>query len=298
MNTNFLNNLVTELIVTKEDIIIALTEGEVNGWRRSMKKADLMEVLVNAIEEAEAEATNKEDIMNTEAIKAEAEVNVIDSNEAHVEAEAHVTSLEAEEATIAVMALSDAHNAHERAEAFYRIATMKLYASLKDAEGEACKSFKSYVNDFRGGEVYGVKYAMAMHYVNLCKYVYPQRACFADFGTHLLVNLIRPLKNEDTRGIILEAVDNRTLNEDMSSKEFKEAVEALIGGKEAEVKEGEAVAEVEAEEDNGYTTSNTCEVSEEAIDNAVDMMEAFLEANAHDSEVTHAWHIILKALDR
>ena len=298
MNINFLNNLVTELIVTKEDIIIALTEGEVEGWKRSMKKADLMEVLVNAIEEADAEATNKEDAMNTEAIKAEAEVKVIDSNKAHVEAEVHVTSLEAEEATIAVMALCDAHNAHERAEAFYRIATMKLYTSLKDTEGEACKSFKSYVNDFRGGEVYGVKYAMAMHYVNLCKYVYPQRACFADFGTHILVNLIKPLKNEDTRGIILEAVDNGVINENMTAKEAKEAIEALIGGKEAEVKEGEAVAEVEAEEANEYATSNTCEVSDEAIDNAVDMMEEFLEANAHDSEVTHAWHIILKALDR
>lgn len=298
MNTNFLNNLVTELIVTKEDIIIALTEGEVEGWKRSMKKADLMEVLVNAIEEAEAEATNKEDIMNTEAIKAEAEVNVIDSNEAHVEAEAHVTSLEAEEATIRGALLNDAWNAKQRAEAFYRIKEMKLYEVLKNAEGEACKSFKSYVNDFRGGEVYGVKYAMAMHYVNLCKYVYPQREAFAWYGTHLLVNLIKPLKDEDTRGIILEAVDNYILREDMSSKEFKEAVEALIGGKEAEVKEGEAVAEVEAEEANEYATSNTCEVSDEAIDNAVDMMEAFLEANAHDSEVTHAWHIILKALDR
>ena len=298
MNINFLNNLVTELITTKEDIIIALTEAEVEGWKKSMKKADLMEVLVNAIEEAEAEATNKEDIMNTEAIKTEAEVEVIDSNKAHVEAEAHVTSLEAEEATIAVMALSDAHNAHERAEAFYRIATMKLYTSLKDAEGEACKSFKAYVNEFRGGEVYGVKYAMAMHYVNLCKYVYPQRACFADFGTHILVNLIKPLKNEDTRGIILEAVDNGVINENMTAKEAKEAIEALIGGKEAEVKEGEAVAEAEVETSEAYATSNTCEVSEEAIDNAVDMMEAFLEANAHDSEVTHSWHIILKALDR
>lgn len=298
MNTNFLNNLVTELIVTKEDIIIALTEGEVDGWKRSMKKADLMEVLVNAIEEAEAEATNKEDIMNTEAIKAEAEVNVINSNKTHVEAEAHVTSLASEEATIHACMTSEAFNAKQRAEAFYRIATMKLYEVLKDEEGNNCKSFKSYVNDFRGGEVYGVKYAMAMHYVNLCKYVYPQREAFSWFGTHLLVNLIKPLKNEDTRGIILEAVDNYLLTEDMSSKEFKEAVEALVGGKEAEVKEGEAVAEVEAEVSNEYATSNTCEVSDEAIDNAVDMMEEFLEANAHDSEVTHAWHIILKALDR
>ena len=292
MNTNFLNNLVTELIVTKEDIIIALTEGEVDGWKRSMKKADLMEVLVNAIEEAEAEATHKEDIMK------EAEVNVINSNEAHVEAEAHVTSLASEEATIHACMTSEAFNAKQRAEAFYRIATMKLYEVLKDEEGNNCKSFKSYVNDFRGGEVYGVKYAMVMHYVNLCKYVYPQREAFSWFGTHLLVNLIKPLKNEDTRGIILEAVDNCLLTEDMSSKEFKEAVEALVGGKEAEVKEGEAVAEVEAEEANEYATSNTCEVSDEAIDKAVDMMEEFLEANAHDSEVTHAWHIILKALDR
>ena len=277
--------------MTKATMIKALAEAEVKVNAKANKAE--VEALYN-------ETFNKEEATMKEAeVKAtEAEVKVIDSNKAHVEAEAHVTSLEAEEATIAVMALSDAHNAHERAEAFYRIATMKLYTSLKDAEGEACKSFKSYVNDFRGGEVYGVKYAMAMHYVNLCKYVYPQRACFADFGTHLLVNLIKPLKNEDTRGIILEAVDNRILHEDMSSKEFKEAVEALVGGKEAEVKEGEAVAEAQAEEGNEYATSNTCEVSDEAIDKAVDMMEAFLEANAHDSEVTHSWHIILKALDR
>lgn len=297
MNTNFLNNLVTELIVTKEDIIIALTEGEVEGWKRSMKKADLMEVLVNAIKEAEAEAENKEDIMNTEAKKAEAEVNVINQNEAHVEAEAHVTSLEAEEAKIALMAFCDAHNAHERAEAFYRIATMKLYEVLKDEEGNACKSFKAYVNDFRGGEVYGVKYAMAMHYINLCKYVYPQRACFEDYGTHLLINLIKPLKNEATRGTILEAVDNGILSENMTSKEFKEAVNSILG--EATEAEAEVSNEVEAEvRGNGYEMSNTCEVSDEAIDKAVDIMEAFLECNAHDSEVTSAWFTILKALDR
>lgn len=289
MNINFLNNLVTESIVTKEDIIIALTEGEVEGWKRSMKKSDLMEVLVNAIEEAEAEAENKEDIMNTEAIKAEAEVNVINQNEAHVEAEAHVTSLEAEEAKIALMAYSDAHNAHERAEAFYRIATMKLYEVLKDEEGNACKSFKAYVNDFRGGEVYGVKYAMAMHYINLCKYVYPQRACFEDYGTHLLINLIKPLKNEETRGIILEAVDANILNENMTSKEFKEAVNSILG----EATEAEAEAR-----GNGYEMSNTCEVSDEAIDKAVDIMEEFLDCNAHDREVTSAWFTILKALDR
>lgn len=297
MNTNFLNNLVTELIETKEDIIIALTEGEVEGWKRSMKKADLMEVLVNAIEEAEAEATNKEDIMNTEAIKAEAEVNVINQNEAHVEAEAHVTSLEAEEATIHACMTSEAFNAKQRAEAFYRIATMKLYEVLKDEEGNACKSFKSYVNDFRGGEVYGVKYAMSMHYINLCKYVYPQREAFTWYGTHLLVNLIKPLKNEATRGIILEAVDANILNENMTSKEFKEAVNALLG--EAKEAEAEVSDEVEAEvRGNGYEASNTCEVSDEAIDKAVDIMEAFLECNAHDSEVTSAWFTILKALDR
>lgn len=297
MNTNYLNTLNTEMIITKEDIILALTEAEVEGWKRSMKKADLMEVLVNAIEEAEAEATNKEDIMNTEAIKAEAEVNVINQNEAHVEAEAHVTSLEAEEAKIALMAFCDAHNAHERAEAFYRIATMKLYEVLKDEEGNACKSFKAYVNDFRGGEVYGVKYAMAMHYINLCKYVYPQRACFEDYGTHLLINLIKPLKNEATRGTILEAIDANILNENMTSKEFKEAVNALLG--EATEAEAEVSNEVEAEvRGNGYEVSNTCEVSDEAIDKAVDIMEAFLECNAHDSEVTSAWFTILKALDR
>lgn len=277
--------------MTKAMMIKALAEAEVKVNAKATKAE--VEALYNATFNKE-EATMKE----AEVKATEAEVNVIDSNEAHVEAEAHTTSLEAEEATIALMAFCDAHNAKERAEAFYRIATMKLYTSLKDAEGEACKSFKSYVNDFRGGEVYGVKYAMAMHYVNLCKYVYPQRACFADFGTHLLVNLIKPLKNEDMRGIILEAVDNNLLREDMSSKEFKEAVEALVGGKEAEVKEGEAVAEVEAEVSNEYASSNTCEVSDEAIDNALEVLYEFLECNAHDAEVTHAYNVILKALDR
>lgn len=295
MNINYLNTLNTEAVITKEDIIIALTEAEVEGWKRSMKKSDLMEVLVNAIEEAEAE--NKEDIMNTEAKRTEAEVNVINSSEAHVEAEAHVTSLEAEESKIALMAFCDAHNAHERAEAFYRIASMKLYEVLKDEDGNICKSFKAYVNDFRGGEVYGVKYAMAMHYINLCKYVYPQRACFEDYGTHLLINLIKPLKDEATRGTILEAVDNGLLSENMTSKEFKEAVNSILG----EVKEAEAEVSNEAEAEvkgNGYEVSNTCEVSDEAIDKAVDIMEAFLDCNAHDSEVTSAWFTILKALDR
>ena len=295
MNTNFLNNLVTELIVTKEDIIIALTEGEVDGWKRSMKKADLMEILVNAIEEADAIEANKEDIMNTK--KTEAEVNVIDANKAHIEAEAHVTSLEAEEAEIRGNILTTNHCAKETAEAFYRIKEMKLYEVLKNAEGEACKSFKEYINVFRNGEVYGVKYAMAMHYVNLCKYVYPHREAFTWYGTHLLVNLIKPLKNEETRGTILEAVDANILNENMTSKEFKEALEALLGNAEAEAVTEEA-NEAEAEASSEYSESNTCEVTDEAIDNAVEMMEAFLEANAHDSEVTHAWYVILKALDR
>lgn len=276
--------------MTKANMIKALKEAEVKVNAKATKAE--VEALYNAT------FNKEEEVMKEAEVKAvEAEVNVIDSNEAHVEAEAHVTNLEAEEATIRGALLNDAWNAKQRAEAFYRIKEMKLYEVLKDEEGEACKSFKSYVNDFRGGEVYGVKYAMAMHYVNLCKYVYPQREAFTWYGTHLLVNLIKPLKDEETRGIILEAVDNYILREDMSSKEFKEAVEALIGGKEAEVKEGEAVAEDEVR-GNGYEVSNTCEVSDEAIDNAVDIMEAFLECNAHDSEVTSAWFTILKALDR
>ena len=206
--------------MTKANMIKALKEAEVKVNAKATKSE--VEALYNA-------TFNKEENTMKEAKKTEAEVNVINQNEAHVEAEAHVTSLEAEEAKIALMAFSDAHNAHERAEAFYRIATMKLYEVLKDEEGNACKSFKAYVNDFRGGEVYGVKYAMAMHYINLCKYVYPQRACFKDYGTHLLINLIKPLKNEATRGTILEAIDANILNENMTSKEFKEAVNALLG---------------------------------------------------------------------
>lgn len=275
--------------MTKATMIKALKEAEVKVNAKATKAE--VEALYNATFNKE-EATMKE----AEVKATEAEVKVIDSNKAHVEAEAHVTSLASEEATIHACMTSEAFNAKQRAEAFYRIATMKLYEVLKDEEGNACKSFKSYVNDFRRGEVYGVKYAMAMHYINLCKYVYPQRACFKDYGTHLLVNLIKPLKNEATRGTILEAIDANILNENMTSKEFKEAVNVILG--EATEAEAEVSDEVEAEVSNEYASSNTCEVSDEAIDKAVDMMEEFLEANAHDSEVTHAWHIILKALDR
>ena len=290
MNINFLNTLVTDIITTKEDIIIALTEGEVDGWKRSMKKSDLMEILVNAIEEADTIKAKEETTMETTT-------NVIDANKAHVEAEAHVTSLETEEAEIRGNILTTNHCAKETAEAFFRIKEMKLYECLRDSEGNTCKSFKEYINVFRNGEVYGVKYAMAMHYVNLCKYVYPHREAFTWYGTHLLVNLIKPLKNEETRGIILEAVDANVINENMTSKEFKEALEALLGNTEAEAVT-EETSEAEAEASSEYSDSNTCEVTDEAIDNAVEIMEAFLEANAHDSEVTHAWYIILKALDR
>ena len=290
MNINFLNTLVTDIITTKEDIIIALTEGEVEGWKRSMKKSDLMEILVNAIEEADTIKAKEETTMETTT-------NVIDANKAHVEAEAHVTSLETEEAEIRGNILTTNHCAKETAEAFFRIKEMKLYECLRDSEGNTCKSFKEYINVFRNGEVYGVKYAMAMHYVNLCKYVYPHREAFTWYGTHLLVNLIKPLKNEETRGIILEAVDANVINENMTSKEFKEALEALLGNTEAEAVT-EDTSEAEAEASSEYSDSNTCEVTDEAIDNAVEIMEAFLEANAHDSEVTHAWYIILKALDR
>lgn len=291
MNINFLNNLVTELIVTKEDIIIALTEGEVEGWKRSMKKADLMEILVNAIEEADAIETNKEETTM------EITTNVIDANKAHVEAEAHTTSLATEEAEIRGNILTTNHCAKEVAEAFYRIKEMKLYEELKDSEGNACKSFKEYINVFRNGEVYGVKYAMSMHYVNLCKYVYPHREAFTWYGTHLLVNLIKPLKNEATRGAVLNAVDNGILSDSMTSKEFKEALNTILGNT-SEDMEAEVVADEGEVVGNGYETSNTCEVSDEAIDNAVEKIEAFLECNAHDNEVTSAWYIILKALDR
>lgn len=276
--------------MTKANMIKALKEAEVKVNVKATKAE--VEALYNAT--FNKEETNMKEV---EAKKTEAEVNVINSNEAHVEAEAHVTSLEAEEATIRTCAMSEAFNAKERAEAFYRIATMKLYETLRDEEGNVCKSLKSYVNDFRGGEVYGVKYAMVMHYVNLCKYVYPHREAFTWYGTHLLVNLIKPLKNEATRGAVLEAVDNGILSENMTSKEFKEAVNSILG--EATEAEAEVSDEVEAEvRGNGYEVSNTCEVSDEAIDKAVDIMEAFLECNAHDSEVTSAWFTILKALDR
>lgn len=267
--------------MTKANMIKALKEANVKVNAKATKAE--IEALYSA-------TFNKEDAtMKT--------TNIIDSNKTHVEAEAHITSLEKEEAIISVEGGAIALSSKRRAEAFYRIQTMKLYEVLKDEDGNICQSFKSYVNDFRGGEVYGVKYAMAMHYVNLCKYVYPQYRGFEFFGTHLLVNLIKPLKNEATRGEVLEAVKCGILNENMTSKEFKEALNTILGNT-SEDTEAEAVVDESEVIGNGYEASNTCEVSDEAIDNAVEKIEAFLECNAHDNEVTSAWYVILKALDR
>lgn len=268
-----------------------------------MTKANMIKALNEANVKVNTKATKAEvealynETFNKEETTMETITNVIDANKAHVEAEAHVTSLATEEAEIRGNILTVNHCAKDTAEAFYRIKEMKLYEELKDSNGEACQSFKSYINDFRNGEVYGVKYAMAMHYVNLCKYVYPHREAFTWYGTHLLVNLIKPLKNEATRGAILNAVDNGVLSESMTSKEFKEALNAILGNT-SEDTEAEAVADEGEVIGNGYEASNTCEVSDEAIDEAVEKMEAFLEANAHDSEITSAWFTILKALDR
>ena len=267
--------------MTKANMIKALNEANVKVNTKANK--------------AEVEALYNE-TFNEEVTTMETTTNVIDANKAHVEAEAHVTSLAKEEAEIRGNILTTNHCTKETAEAFYRIKEMKLYEELKDSNGEACKSFKEYINVFRNGEVYGVKYAMAMHYVNLCKYVYPHREAFTWYGTHLLVNLIKPLKNEATRGAILDAVDNGILSDSMTSKEFKEALNAILGNT-SEDTEAEASDEGEVI-GNGYEASNTCEVSDEAIDEAVEKMEAFLEVNAHDSEVTSAWYVILKALDR
>ena len=267
--------------MTKANMIKALNEANVKVNTKANK--------------AEVEALYNE-TFNEEVTTMETTTNVIDANKAHVEAEAHVTSLAKEEAEIRGNILTTNHCAKETAEAFYRIKEMKLYEELKDSNGEACKSFKEYINVFRNGEVYGVKYAMAMHYVNLCKYVYPHREAFTWYGTHLLVSLIKPLKNETTRGAILNAVDNGILTDSMTSKEFKEALNAILGNT-SEDTEAEASDEGEVI-GNGYEASNTCEVSDEAIDEAVEKMEAFLEVNAHDNEVTSAWYVILKALDR
>jgi hypothetical protein len=286
MNTNYLRTLNTEDVITKEDIILALTEAEV-PFKKSAKKSDLMEVLIEAIEKAEAEVV--------EAQEAHDRMNANNGTEA-IKMEAHVTSLEAEEEEIYAASLSDAFNSWKRAEAFYRIKSMKLYEVLKDEEGNPCKSFKSYVNDFRGGEVYGVKYAMAMHYVNLCLYVYPHNEAFKWWNTRLLVKLIKPLKNEETRALVLDAVEEGVINDRLTLEELSEVLDTILGNTSEEIDGNEAEADTEGEGE--YGSSDTCDISEEALDEAVDIMEEFLEANAHDNTVTEAWYRILKKLDR
>ena len=292
MNTNYLMTLNTEMVITKDDVILALTEGEVDGWKKSMRKNDLMEILFDAIDKAELNYFNA-DAMNTkeDAMKT---TNIIDTNEAHVEAEAHVATLEDEEETIRLTTVCDNMNAYDRACAFNRIYLGKKYVSLKNEEGNACASYKEYFK-LRGNKVYGVAYAMGMHYVNLCKWVYPQRETFKFWNTRCLVALIKYMKKDETRAKVLEAVDNFYLNEHMTLEEVKECLEGMFVNA---VETAEVEADVEETSDGMYENSNTCEVSDEAINKAVDIMEAFLECNAHDSEVTSAWFTILKALDR
>ena len=279
MNAEFIRTLNTELVITKEDIILALTEAEV-PFKRSMKKADLMEVLLNAIETVEAQDAHDR-------------MNANNGTEAVEISEAVATSLEHEEEEIYAASLSDAFNGWKRAEAFYHIKSMKLYEVLRDDKGNPCESFKSYVNYFRGGEVYGVKYAMAMHYVNLYLYVYPHNDAFKWYSTRLLIKLIKPMKNEETRGLILEAVESGRINEHLTLEELSEVLDDILGT--SEEVDGE---KAEAEDGGDYTDSDTCDISDEALDEAVEIMEAFLEVNAHDNTVTEAWYRILKKLDR
>lgn len=292
MNAKYLMTLNTEMVITKDDVILALTEGEVKGWKKSMRKNDLMEILFEAIDKVELDYFNA-DAMNAkeDAMK---NTNIIDTNEAHVEAEAHVTTLEDEEETIRLTTVCDNMNAYDRACAFNRIYLGKKYVSLKNEEGNACASYKEYFK-LRGNKVYGVAYAMGMHYVNLCKWVYPQREAFKFWNTRCLIALIKYMKKDEARTKILEAVDNFDLNEHMTLEEVKEYLEGMFADA---VETVEVEADAEETSDGMYENSNTCEVSDEAIDKAVDIMEAFLECNAHDSEVTSAWFTILKALDR
>lgn len=292
MNAKYLMTLNTEMVITKDDIILALTEGEVDGWKKSMRKNDLMEILFEAIDKAELDYFNA-DAMNTkeDAMK---EANIIDTNKAHVEADVHVATLEDEEETIRLTTVCDNMNAYDRACAFNRIYLGKKYVSLKNDEGAPCASYKEYFK-LRGNKVYGVAYAMGMHYVNICKWVYPQREAFKFWNTRCLVALIKYMKKDETRVKVLEAVDSFDLNEHMTLEEVKEYLEGMFADA---VETAEAEADAEETSDGMYENSNTCEVSDEAIDKAVDIMEAFLECNAHDSEVTSAWFTILKALDR
>lgn len=312
MNINYLNTLNTELVITKEDIILALTEGEVYGWKKSMRKLHLMDILINAIEEAkgivkvkteteEYIASNKEeDTMNTEEKRTEAEVNTINPNEAHVEAEEHVRSIEDIEADMRFHYTMGNAYVVDLAHDFYEVYISKAYKGYygtidEDGNKCPCKSFKSYINDFKGGKLFGVSYTMAMHYVNVHKYVIPHRPMvFKYFTIRVLIALVPYMKDEEKRGEVLNFVDNDVINEYMTLEEVKKVLEGNedIDGTEAEETEAE-------EEDSVYTSgANTCEVSDEALDKAVEAMETYLDNNAHDSEVTRAWYIILKALDR
>lgn len=286
MNTNYLRTLDTAIVKTKEDIILALTEAEV-PFKKSMKKLDLMEVLLNAIETVEAQdAHDRMNVNNgTEAIEIDKEhVRSIED----IEADMRYHYMQGNSCTVDL--------AHDFYEAYISKAYEGHYGTIdEDGNLHPCTSFKSYINDFKGGKLFGVSYTMAMHYVNVHKHVMPHRPhIFRYFAIRVLIALVPYMRDEEKRGEVLHMVDNFSITDDMSLEEVKEVLDAEFNPHDEDVDGNEA----EAEDDGEYSSSDTCDISDEALDEAVEIMEAFLECNAHDNTVTEAWYRILKKLDR
>lgn len=286
MNTNYLRTLDTAIVKTKEDIILALTEAEV-PFKKSMKKLDLMEVLLNAIETVEAQDAH--DRMNanngTEAIEIDKEhVRSIED----IEADMRYHYMQGNSCTVDL--------AHDFYEAYISKAYEGHYGTIdEDGNSHPCTSFKSYINDFKGGKLFGVSYTMAMHYVNVHKHVMPHRPhIFRYFAIRVLIALVPYMRDEEKRGEVLHMVDNFSITDDMSLEEVKEVLDTEFSPHDEDVDGNEA----EAEDGGDYADSDTCDISDEALDEAVEIMEAFLECNAHDNTVTEAWYRILKKLDR
>jgi hypothetical protein len=274
--------------------------------RYDMTKKAMVEALkargieVNAnMKKAEVEALYTE--AENQRMEAQEAMDKINANRGTtpIEAEVHVRGLEAIEVDMQAHAYGINKSTTDLAHDFYEVYIGKQYEALKDEEGNSCKSFKSYINDFRGKKLFGVTYGMAMHYVNVHKHVMPHRPEeFAFYAIRVLIALVPYMKDEDKRGEVLRLVDNGTINDSMNLEEVKEVLEVEFPQtKEAEDIDGmEAEGNTEAEE--SYEDSNTCDISEEAMDEAIEIMEEFLECNAHDNKVTEAWYRILKYCDR
>lgn len=324
MKTNYLKTLDTSLVITKEDIILALTEAEVSGWKKTQKKLELMEVLLNAIDEAEeaekAEARKEGKTMNKKTAskknnKKEASAQKASKKEdkktaqkadKKTEAKAEkMTTLKVERGRIALAIEAQNTQNVEIADALNRIKTLKLY------EEASADNMKDYINNKCNGKLYGMTYSTVNMYINAMNYVYSLKnedgtTMFASYGMHLIQALVVPCRYHSAE--VVKAVKACRIRPTMSLASLKEVIKAEGWTSPKAQKEGKEGSTAEAEADSAEAEGKTAQKDKSVkVDNAIltvnkavkIVLNYYNKNNETDKaeELAKAWDAIKEALD-